>query len=147
MLQSFPHSLDGMILLKNSKVSRILGRLFWRFSFSVMGMELAELWEADALLRNRARRNDRLTEWPTPQTIGVASMRACAQNAQALMLLATWWVERSDRPSAIPIKLVRTQVSGAIAWWSLLGYTMLKPYRIRYFKIKFKYNISERAIR
>lgn len=79
---------------------------------SMASPSLAETWEADAALRNRARVNDRITVWPNPQSIGVASMRAAGMNNKLLELTAQWWVERSDRPAAIPIDPIRDQAWG-----------------------------------
>ena len=72
-------------------------------------MALSPTWEADALLRNRARQNERVTVWPDPKSMGVSSMKACSQNARVLELIAHWWVERSDKPSSIPIDDIRAE--------------------------------------
>lgn len=77
-----------------------------------MALGLAERWEADALLRSRGRQNNRLSIWPSVPTMGLASMKACSLNARSLEVLAHWWVERSDRPSAIPIHHLRDEVWG-----------------------------------
>lgn len=80
--------------------------------WSMAGPSLAETWEADAALRNRARQNDRITVWPNPQSIVVASMRAAGMNNKVLELTAQWWVDQSDRPASIPIGPIRDQAWG-----------------------------------
>ena len=72
-------------------------------------MALSSTWEADALLRNRARQNERVTVWPDPKSMGVSSMKACSQNARVLQLISHWWVERSDKASSIPIDEIRAE--------------------------------------
>ena len=108
------HHLLVLVLLKS-----ILGPLGLKviltlvFPAFAMAVGLAESWEADALLRSRGRQNNRLTIWPTVQTMGLASMKSCSLNAKALELTAHWWVERSDKPSAIPIHHLREEAWGS----------------------------------
>ena len=73
-------------------------------------MPLASDWEQSPLLRNRGRLNDSITVWPSPKTTGIASMKACSLNAEALELTATWWVQFCTQPAAIPIDLLRAEV-------------------------------------
>ena len=73
------------------------------------GIALAIDWEAEACLRARARDLNRSTAWPSPTTIGVASMKACALNSRALEPTATFWVQHSDKPCTIPINDIRHQ--------------------------------------
>lgn len=79
---------------------------------SAMGDSLAEIWEADSAIRNRGRQNSRLTCWPNPKCMGLASMKACSLNARVLEEVATWWVQRSDKPSSIPIGPLRNEAWG-----------------------------------
>lgn len=71
---------------------------------------LAHDWEAEQILRNRGRTKGTLTVWPTDESVGVASMQACAMNAKLLEITASWWVCYCDSPAAIPIEMVRTEV-------------------------------------
>lgn len=77
-----------------------------RHPIAKMG-ELAKVWEEDGLVRNRGRDAKSLTLWPSPKSVGVASMRASSMNARVLEHTATWWVQRSDLPAAIPIDAIR----------------------------------------
>lgn len=76
----------------------------------VMAGDLAKAWEAEGIIRSRGRHNGQLTIWPSKDTIGIASQRACALNHAALELSASYWVERSAEPAAIPIGILRDEV-------------------------------------
>lgn len=80
-----------------------------RAIMSVADQSLAMEWEKDGLLRSRSRELSRLTMWPNPATMGVQSMKACSLNARVLELTNSFWVERADKPSAIPINVIRDQ--------------------------------------
>ena len=70
---------------------------------------LSECWESDATLRNRGRQHDRITQWPTVKSIGLASMKAANMNCRALELMANWWVACAEKPSTIPIDPLRVE--------------------------------------
>lgn len=72
-------------------------------------LALSKAWEADALLRNRGRQNEGITVWPDAKSMGVSSMKACSQNSRLLEMVSQWWVERADKPSSIPIDLLRAE--------------------------------------
>ena len=72
-------------------------------------MGLADDWEAEALLRNRARQNGIVTVWPDKKTVGVPSMKACGQNSVLLKITAQWWVQYCEQPASIPIDLLRDE--------------------------------------
>lgn len=76
----------------------------------VMAGDLAKVWEAEGIIRSRGRQNGQLTIWPSKDTIGIASQRSCAMNHAALEHCATFWVERSAEPAAIPIGILRDEV-------------------------------------
>ena len=76
---------------------------------AMSGKNLAELWEAQASLRARARQENALLVWGKPELVGIASSKACAMNAVALTCCAEWWVSVKPAPAAIPIQLVREQ--------------------------------------
>ena len=73
-------------------------------------VDLAREWESDGLLRNRARQNGCLTMWPSPATMGVASIKACSMNAKALEILAKWWLQLEPiYAKMIPIDKLRPE--------------------------------------
>ena len=72
--------------------------------------ELADRFESDGFLRSRGRELKRLTSWPSPALIGLASMKACSMNSKALEVMAGWWVEKADMPSSISIHPLRAEV-------------------------------------
>ena len=73
------------------------------------GPGLAELLEQSTALRNRARLQQRLTQWPSKECMGAASYKALALNATAMETIASWWTKMSGDPQAIPIDLLRSE--------------------------------------
>ncbi len=73
-------------------------------------VELADKFESDGFIRQHGREFQRLTSWPSPAQIGIASMKACSINSKALEVMAGWWVEKADMPSAVPIHPLRSEV-------------------------------------
>ena len=71
---------------------------------------LAALLEADMSVRERFRDSGYCTRWPSPQSIGVASVKAMGLNHRILELTALWWCPRCEGPQFIPISTVRKEV-------------------------------------
>ena len=73
--------------------------------------QLAEMLENKALIRHRLLEKPKhvLTRWKNDQAAGVASVGAMKLNVVALECVATWWVQCSDHPKAIPIDLMRAE--------------------------------------
>lgn len=72
-------------------------------------MGLAAEWEGEVVIRNRARKDGRLTAWPSVKTTGVASMKACSLNKELLLHTASWWVQFCEQPASIPVDLLRAE--------------------------------------
>lgn len=69
-----------------------------------------DAWEADPFIRHTARERGRLTHWPTMQSVGVPSAKACALNVKVLVVLAKWWVQfEASSPKIIPVAVLRDQ--------------------------------------
>ena len=78
-------------------------------AMAAMG-ELARNWEADTFIRNRGRETKALTAWPNVRTTGIASIKACSMNANALEVVASWWIQTADKPCTVPIGHMRREV-------------------------------------
>lgn len=73
---------------------------------------LAEMLESQTSIRNTIRNTGKITKWPSPQSIGVPSVRALALNVPALEQVATWFTRDSPVPGSIAIDKMRTQAGG-----------------------------------
>ena len=66
------------------------------------------LWD-DQAVRERMRHKGMLTDWPTEQTVGVASSKSCIMNRAVLEHTSNWWCPQTDGPDCIPINLLRKE--------------------------------------
>ena len=61
------------------------------------------------MIRQKARQSQQLTTWPSADTIGIPSQKACVANAKLLELTAMWWTSATEVPAAIPIDFMRSE--------------------------------------
>ena len=78
----------------------------------IFSQSLAEMLESQVSVRNTMRTTGKITKWPSPQSIGVPSVKALALNVPALEQVATWFTRDSVAPGPILIDKIRTQVWG-----------------------------------
>lgn len=108
--KKFAHFWKDPCLAKPQKVQdRPVGKRLSPLSKLAMG--LAADWEADILVRNRARETQQITKWISDKAVGIASKMACALNSRTLEIVALWWVSCSDQPRAIPVNHLRAEAS------------------------------------
>ena len=72
---------------------------------------LSKLFEADAVLRRRAREKGHISRWPNLACTGVPSCKAMALNTRALEIIAEWFCPSQQLSTYIPIELMRREVS------------------------------------
>ena len=73
---------------------------------------LAEMLESQTSVRNSMRNTGKITKWPSPQSIGVPSVKALTLNVPALEQVATWFTRDSPDPGSITIDKIRNEVWG-----------------------------------
>ena len=76
---------------------------------------LAVLWEQDPEIRDIFRKNQgQLLGWPSPQLVGVASMRALAMNVPVLKTALTHWGETVDFPKSLSVDYLKQEASNLL---------------------------------
>lgn len=80
---------------------------------------LGALLERDQDMRQNARQNKQLTEWPTPETTGIPSCRAIGCNLRLLTLACDWWAKQQETPKTVPVDILREEAGLWFGWCSL----------------------------
>ena len=70
---------------------------------------LGGLLEMDPDIRQNARQNKQLTEWPTRETIGIPSCRAIGCNLRLLTLACDWWAKHQETPKTVPVDILKEE--------------------------------------
>ena len=73
---------------------------------------LGQLLENDVAIRDIARREKQLTQWPCPKTDGVPSCPALGCNLRLLILVLDWWAINQTSPKPVPVEVLRNEVRG-----------------------------------
>lgn len=71
--------------------------------------DLHKLWEENGNIRDRARMNKALCEWPAPHLVGAATKQAFSLNKVILEKTALWWCTQHQIPQSVPINLIRIE--------------------------------------
>ena len=74
--------------------------------------QLAKAWEANALVRQQLRDEQRLLSWPSKATTGVASQRALILNRVPVMVAVSEWAAVCNEPKSVPIDWIREEACG-----------------------------------
>ena len=72
--------------------------------------ELAQRWEQDSEVRGIFRRNGgSLLAWPSPQLVGVSSLRALAMNVVAVKIALEHWGQAVDFPKSMSVDYLKQE--------------------------------------
>lgn len=74
---------------------------------------LGVLLEQDYDIRDIGRSNRQITQWPTPETVGVPSCQAIACNLRLIHLVLEWWAAHQPKPKTIPVPVIKEEVGGS----------------------------------
>ena len=71
---------------------------------------LGQLLEEDRVMRDIARRENALTQWPCSKTVGIPSCAALGCNLRLLIRVLDWWAINQSNPKPVPVVVLRMEV-------------------------------------
>ena len=70
---------------------------------------LGKLLEQDGEIRDLARSNRQLTQWPSEDCIGVPSCTAIGYNLRLILEVVDWWGKQQSEPKPIPVDIIKRE--------------------------------------
>ncbi|CAL1166270.1 unnamed protein product, partial [Cladocopium goreaui] len=108
-----------LVTLSACPISKTFGRPM--AEMGVVG-SLGGLLEMDPDIRQNARQNKQLTEWPTRETIGIPSCRAIGCNLRLLTLACDWWAKHQETPKTVPVDILREEDLELLPLWNVFDF-------------------------